>query len=95
MKYQWNLKYAESALKQLKKLSKKNPKLVEMILNYLDETAKLDDPRSRGKALTSNFAGFWRYRVGDFRIICAIDNGELVITAVNIDHRSKVYNIKK
>ncbi|MFC1040110.1 type II toxin-antitoxin system RelE/ParE family toxin [Pasteurella multocida] len=95
MKYLWKLKYAESALKKLKELSKKNPKLVETTLNYLDEIAKLDNPRSRGKALSYNLAGFWRYRVGDFRIICDINNREFIITAVNIDHRSKIYNIKK
>jgi hypothetical protein len=48
--------------------------------------------RDRGKALKANLSGRWRYRVENFRIICQIDNGELLITALNIDHRSKIYN---
>ena len=44
------------------------------ILDYMDEVAALTDPRSRGKGLTANLASFWRYRVGDYRIICQIQD---------------------
>lgn len=49
------------------------------IFEELDEIAKLEDPRVRGKSLTGNLAGVWRYRVGDYRILCDIDDGRLVI----------------
>lgn len=91
MKSNWRIEIAESAAKQLKKLAKKNPRMVDKIVTYLREVAMLDEPRDRGKALTANLSGLWRYRVEDFGIICQIDNGKLLITAVNIAHRSDVY----
>lgn len=91
MKSNWRIEIAESAAKQLKKLAKKNPRMIDKIVAYLRELAMLDEPRDRGKALTANLSGLWRYRVEDFRIICQIDNGKLLITAVNIAHRSEVY----
>lgn len=47
-----------------------------------------------GKALSGNKAGFWRYRVGDYRIICDIEDEELVILVVEVNHRSKVYKTR-
>lgn len=57
------------------------------IFEELDEIAKLEDPRVRGKSLT----GVWRYRVGDYRILCDIDDGRLVILVVDLAHRREVY----
>ena len=57
----------------------------------MNEIASLDNPRSRGKALTSNLSGLWRYRVGDYRILCRIHDDKLVITVIEIGHRSTVY----
>lgn len=61
------------------------------LFDELDEIAKLEDPRSRGKALTGNLAGVWRYRVGDYRILCDINDGRLVILVVDVAHRREVY----
>ena len=61
------------------------------VFDELDEIAKLKDPRSRGKALTGNLAGVWRYRVGDYRILCDINDGRLVILVVDVAHRREVY----
>ncbi len=91
MSLTWTIKFAETALKDLKKLNKKNPQVVKQILAYLDDIENLEDPRSKGKLLVANLNGRWRYRVGDYRIICEINQGELIITALNIAHRSKVY----
>lgn len=85
------MKYADSALKQLKKLYKKNPQLVDQILDYMDEITKLDNPRLRGKALTANLSGRWRYRVENYRIICEIENNQLLITALSVEPRSTIY----
>ncbi len=43
------------------------------------------------KALTGGFAGLWRYRVGDYRIVCDIEDGELVVLVVDVAHRSRIY----
>lgn len=58
---------------------------------YLKEISDLENPRSRGKALTGDFKGVWRYRVGDYRILCHIMDKEMVITVMTVAHRSSVY----
>ena len=49
------------------------------------------NPRLHGKALTGNLAGQWRYRIGDYRLICLIEDNRLVILALTIGHRSDIY----
>ena len=74
--------------KQLKKL---DAAISKRVLDYLEQVELLDNPRSRGKALTSNLAGLWRYRVSDYRILCRIRDDELIIIVIEIAHRSTVY----
>ena len=50
-----------------------------------------DDPRQRGKALAANLSGLWRYRVGDHRVICLIEDEQLVVLVVGVSHRSEAY----
>jgi len=85
----WNVEFLDTAKRQLRKIDKT---WQAAILDYLeDEIAPLQDPRSRGKALVGDKQGLWRYRVGDYRILCEIRDTELVITAVAIGHRREVY----
>ena len=49
------------------------------------------DPRVHGKGLTANRSGQWRYRIGDYRLICLIEDNELVILALSVGHRREVY----
>ena len=49
------------------------------------------DPRVQGKGLTANRSGQWRYRIGDYRLICLIEDNKLVILALSIGHRSDIY----
>lgn len=81
--------YSSRALKQLKKLDKS---VSSRIVDYMDDVAKLDEPRERGKMLAGNLLGFWRYRVGDYRILCRIKNKELVISVVEVGHRKEIYD---
>ena len=74
--------------KQLKKL---DAAISKRVLDYLEQIELLNNPRSRGKALTSNLSGLWRYRVGDYRILCRIRDDKLIITVIEIGHRSTVY----
>lgn len=50
-----------------------------------------EDPRARGKGLTANRSGQWRYRIGDYRLICQIEDDRLVILALSVGHRREVY----
>ena len=84
----WRAELSPRALKQLRKLDKPTAR---RIIEYLREIASGEDPRSRGKGLTGNIAGLWRYRVGNYRIIVSIEDDELLILAMNIDHRSQIY----
>lgn len=65
--------------------------VLRRVFAYLDDVCTLEDPRSRGKALTASMAGYWRYRVGDYRVIVEIQDAQLVIVAVAVGHRSVVY----
>lgn len=49
------------------------------------------DPRQSGKGLTANRSGQWRYRIGDYRLICLIEDDRFVILALSIGHRRDVY----
>lgn len=75
-----------------KTLRKMDPPSRKRILSYVvGVLAKIGNPRLLGKALTGDLGGFWRYRVGNFRIICKIDDGKLVVLVVKISHRKDVY----
>ena len=50
-----------------------------------------ENPREHGKGLTANLKGLWRYRIGDYRLICDIQDDELVILALTVGHRSEIY----
>ena len=58
---------------------------------YLDEVCELDDPRSRGKGLTGDLAGYWRHRIGDYRVLVEVRDDELVTVAITLGHRSGIY----
>lgn len=80
---------SKAAQKQVAKLDKP---IQKRIVEYLEGIEKLDNPRSEGKALTGNLAGKWRYRVGDYRIICEIIDKELIISVIQVGHRKEVYD---
>lgn len=88
----WVVRLADTAKKQLAKLAKKNPQQAQRIIDYLMTLQTIENPRDRGKGLVGDLSGMWRYRVGDYRIICHIDNGELLITTLEIGHRREVYH---
>ncbi|MGN0193792.1 MAG: type II toxin-antitoxin system RelE/ParE family toxin [Pseudoramibacter sp.] len=54
-----------------------------------------DDPRQWGKALSGTFKGLWRYRIGEYRFICDIQDEKLVILALSIGHRREIYKSKR
>ena len=86
----WAVNYTESAKKQLRKLDKQ---MALRILDFMDaRIVTQDNPRSVGKALTGPMLGaYWRYRVGDHRIICDIQDGALCVLVIEIGNRSDIY----
>lgn len=85
----WTIEYAESVRKSIEKLDRQTRTRIRTYLE--NRVASLDDPRSQGKPLTGPLGGLWRYRVGDYRIICELQDKRLVVFVVTIDHRSEVY----
>lgn len=86
----WRIEYSGTALKQLKKLDRQ---LVQRIVDYMDKRiACADDPRFTGKPLTGPLAGMWRYRLGDWRILCEIQDKRIVVLVLDVGHRSSVYD---
>ena len=84
------LEFSEAARKAFKKIDKTMQKRIK---EYLDEVLQLENPRSQGKALTGNLVNLWRYRVGDYRIICDIQDEKILITVLRLDHRKEIYDI--
>ncbi|MGO9015640.1 MAG: type II toxin-antitoxin system RelE family toxin [Dissulfurispiraceae bacterium] len=86
----WMIEIEDSALKDLKKIDKTNAR---RILDFLgDRVANLDDPRSIGQALKgAKLGNFWKYRVGDYRIICDIKDKILLILVLRIGNRREIY----
>jgi mRNA interferase RelE/StbE len=85
----WAYSFNETARKQLKKLGRQAQ--LE-ILGYLDERiVSNESPRRFGKALKADLSGLWRYRLGDYRIICQIQDHELIVLVVTVGHRRQVY----
>jgi mRNA interferase RelE/StbE len=88
----WQIKFSKTADKSLRKLDRT---VAAKILDELEEVSNLNNPRSRGKGLKHNLGGLWRYRVGDYRIICDIEDEVLVVLVVDVSHRRDVYKCKR
>ena len=86
----WTINYTESALRQLKKLDQS---IALRVVDYMDErVAPVDDPRTLGKNLVGPKLGdYWRYRVGDIRVICNIQDGEMCVLVIEIGNRREIY----
>lgn len=86
----WTINYSDRALKSLRKMDKQNAR---RIVDFMDlRIAVAADPRQSGKPLKGELGEFWRYRVGDYRILCEIRDDVLVILAATIGHRREVYD---
>lgn len=85
----WKIEFDPAAMKELEKLD--NP-VKQRILEFLHErVGKLDDPRKIGARLQGPLSEFWKYRVGDYRLICSLENDRLVVLVLRIGHRREVY----
>lgn len=85
----FHVEFDKSVYKYLSKLDKYTTK---MILNWIeDRLENCENPRIYGKALSSNLAGIWRYRVGDYRIIAKIIDEKIIVLIIAIGHRKDIY----
>lgn len=84
----WTIKIDSKAAKFLKSLDKTAKQRIEQAI---DQLAASDNPRNTGKALQGSLSGLWRYRIGDYRLLCRILDGALIILVVEIGHRKQIY----
>jgi mRNA interferase RelE/StbE len=88
----WVVDYSDTAIKQLSKLDRP---IKNRILHWLEKHINSNnaDPYSSGSQLQGNKHEFWRYRVGDYRIICQVQNDKMIVLVVTVGHRRHVYNL--
>lgn len=86
----WVYRFDERALRELRKLGQETRRAIVACLD--ERVAGADEPRRLGKALKADLAGLWRYRFGDYRILCQIKDAELLVLVVAIGHRRDVYS---
>lgn len=85
----WQIRFTETAEKQLAKL---DSQIKKRIIEYLNiKIAQSENPMEFGDSLKENLTGLWKYRVGSYRIICEIQEEQIVILILRIGHRSKIY----
>ena len=86
----WNIEFERAAEKELDKIESQDAR---RILRFLSERIIVaEDPRSFGEALKgSRYANLWKYRVGDYRLICRIEDQNIKIIIVNIGNRREIY----
>jgi mRNA interferase RelE/StbE len=85
----WQIEFPPEAEKQLSKIDRQ---VAKRIVNFLRERiATAEDPRSMGKILKGVLREFWRYRVGDYRIITKIEDSRLLVLMIRVAHRREVY----
>ena len=86
----WQIEFDPSAAKELAKLDKPTARRIVQFLR--ERVAPLKDPRSLGEALRGDELGsFWKYRLGDYRVVAEIIDRRLVIIVVRVGHRREVY----
>ena len=85
----WRVEITRTAEKQITKLSRTGQKSIQGFLR--ERLTPADDPRQWGKPLQGDKRGLWRYRVGDYRLICDIQNEKVVVLILEVEHRKDVY----
>ncbi|HUY82275.1 MAG TPA: type II toxin-antitoxin system RelE/ParE family toxin [Acidobacteriaceae bacterium] len=85
----WKIEFDDRARRELRKLA---PEIQQQILRYLRKRiVEGGDPRSFGKPLRQDLAGLWRYRVGDYRLICRLEDERVVVFVLQVGHRRDIY----
>jgi mRNA interferase RelE/StbE len=85
----YSFSFEEAAQRQFNKLDGSIKRRIQTYINKHVEQS--DNPRRVGEALGGEKSGLWRYRIGKYRLVCHIADEKLVVLAVKVDHRAKVY----
>ena len=85
----WEIEFLPQAAKELRKLDR--TAAARIIQTLEQRIATLDDPRTLGSALVGEHAGYWRWRIGDYRVIARIEDERIVILVIRVAHRREVY----
>jgi mRNA interferase RelE/StbE len=85
----WNVNVSPRAQRQLDELDKTVARRISRFL--YEGIGKLNDPRQIGERLQGTLGEFWRYRVGDYRIICSIEHEHLIVLVLRVGHRREIY----
>jgi mRNA interferase RelE/StbE len=85
----WTIEIKHTAEKQIQKLDRKAQELIVQFLR--ERVAPADNPRQWGKPLHGEKRGLWRYRVGDYRLICDIQDERITVLILTVGHRKDVY----
>jgi mRNA interferase RelE/StbE len=85
----WTVEVSDYAEKQMRKLDKP---IQKRLLDWLEDRIEgCKNPRHFGEPLRGEMAGLWRYRIGDYRVICEIQDQQLVVLALAVGHRREIY----
>ncbi len=85
----WTVRWDQRAVKDLKSISQEGR---QRILTYIEQKInQKSNPKDLGKPLIGDKSGLWRYRVGDYRIICNFSDAELIILVIAVGHRKEIY----
>ena len=85
----WTVEFDDAAAKELRKLDRQAQ--IDILRYFRERIATDEDPRRFGKPLSGEFAGLWRYRMRDYRMICNIEDNKLIVLVVRVSHRKDVY----
>lgn len=86
----YKVEFTEKARKKFNKLDSSTKKI---LLSWLSKNLhNCENPRLHGKALVGDLTGKWRYRIGDYRLICKIEEEKIIILVLDVGHRREIYN---
>ena len=85
----WTIEFDPAAQRELDKLDKPIARRISRFL--YERVARLDDPRRIGERLQGALTEFWKYRVGDYRLICSLEHERLVVLVLRVGHRREIY----
>jgi mRNA interferase RelE/StbE len=85
----WTLEFARSALNDLRSIDRPTQQRIRTFLE--ERIATFQDPRSAGKPLKGERCEYRRYRIGNYRVICELQDERIVILVLRIGHRKAIY----
>lgn len=87
----WKIEFDPRALDELKKLDKQAQ---QRIIKFIRQRLEIDEnPRRIGASLTGKLSGLWKYRVGDYRLVCHINDNLIEVLIVHVGHRKEIYKL--